>query len=332
MNICSIVVNHRTLELTRTFIESYRQFYPDVPMLVVDNGSQDESTEYLRNLDRGQFQVICHDINYGHGFALDAAITCCNADVVMCFDSDCEVIKGGFIEPMVKAFEDKNLYAIGMFHKVNRGGIDTFIQADAEGKEYPYVHPSTGMYRREMYLDLPPFRHHGSPCIDNMVEAHRRGYGIVEFSNIRDYVTHPWAGTRDLMEKNNWSLEIGQLRPFLSFVVKTNGGLLLTQTIQTLATQSDIDFETVLITRGSYYDNRNRVFGEYVYHLDEGQVLADPGLVQRIKCIVYNHGWPDVIRFAGGQVAIRREVWRRHSQNPQQLTARTVFECDTRVQ
>lgn len=332
MNVCSIVVNHRTLDLTRTFIESYRRFYPDLPMLVVDNGSHDESSEYIKSLDRGQFQVVLHDMNYGHGWALDAAIACCNADLVMCFDSDCEVLKGDFIEPMVKAFNDPNLYAIGMFHKVNRGGIDTFIQADPEGKEYPYVHPSTGMYRRSMYLDLPPFRHHGSPCIDNMIEAHRRGWGVVEFPGIRDYVSHPWAGTRDLMEKNKWSLETGQLRPFLSFVIPTSGGAGLGATVHSLAAQNDIDFETVLVTRGSYYDNRNRVFGEYVYHLDEGRVLLDPGLVQRVKCIVYNHGWPDVIRFAGGQVAIRREVWRRHSQNPQQITARTVFECDTVVQ
>ena len=141
------------------------------------------------------------------------------------------------------------------------------------------------------------------------------------------------------MEKNKWSLETGQLRPFLSFVSRVSpatgsgyNGSGLALTIRSLAEQADIDFETVLITRGNYYENRNRVFGEYVYHLDEGQMLRDPGLVQRIKCIVYNHGWPDVIRFAGGQVAIRREVWRRHSDNPQQIRAQTVFECDTVVQ
>jgi len=77
-------------------------------------------------------------------------------------------------------------------------------------------------------------------------------------------------------------------------------------------------------------------------------MLLDPGLVTRIKCIVYNHGWPDVIRFAGGHVAIRREVWRRNcsilsqpalsyiegskGQNPAQIKANTVFECDMRVQ
>jgi glycosyltransferase involved in cell wall biosynthesis len=332
MNLCSLVVNHRTYDLTKTFIESYVKFYPDLPMLVIDNGSGDDSADYIRSLPRTQFQVIMNDINYGHGYALDQGMIAVNADLVMCFDSDCEVIKGGFIEPMAKAFEDRNLYAIGMFHLVNKGGIDTFIQADPEGKEYPYVHPSTGMYRRSMYLDLPPFRHHGSPCIDNMVEAHRRGYGVVEFPGIRDYVTHPWAGTRDLMEKNNWSLETGQLRPFLSFVSRVNGNAPLSDTILSLAQQNDMDYETVLITRGSYYDNRNRVFGEYVYHLDPGQMLRDPGLVTRIKCIVYNHGWPDVIRFAGGHVAIRREVWRRNCQNPAQIKADTVFECGTVVQ
>jgi glycosyltransferase involved in cell wall biosynthesis len=322
MNVCALVVNHKTLDLTQTLVHSLAKFYPDLPILVIDNGSSDESTEWIRSLPHH----LINEINLGHGPALDQGMLVVNADLVFCLDSDCEVIKGGFLEPMIEVFGDPNLYAIGMFHKVNKGGIDTFIQADPEGKEYPYVHPSTGLYRRAMYLDLPPFRHHGSPCIDNMVEGQRRGYRILEYPNIREYVTHPWAGTRDRMDKGKWSLEIGQIRPFMSFVTRTKGagqGENLCITLTSFVQQADIDFENVIISRGDYYENRNRVYGEYVYCVDEGQSVADPNLISKVKHIVYNHGWPDVINFSHGR-AIRREVFRRFSRDLSQVTG-TVF-------
>lgn len=322
LNVCALVVNHKTLDLTQTLVHSLAKFYPNLPILVIDNGSNDESTEWIRSLP---YHLI-NEINLGHGPALDQGMLAVNADLVFCLDSDCEVIKGGFLEPMIQAFDDPNLYAIGMFHKVNKGGIDTFIQADPEGREYPYVHPSTGLYRRSMYVDLPPFRHHGSPCIDNMVEAHRRGYEILEYPNIRDYVTHPWAGTRDRMDKGKWSLEIGALRPFMSFVTKTRGrdeGYNLCVTLTSFAQQSDVDFENVIIFHGDYYENRNRIYGEYVFCVDEGSVIPYSNLISRVKHIVYNHGWPDVINFSHGR-AIRREVFRRFSRDLSQV-AGTVF-------
>lgn len=321
MNVCALVVNHKTLDLTQTLVYSLANFYPDLPILIIDNGSNDISTEWIRS----QPYHIVNEINLGHGPALDQGMLVVNADLVFCLDSDCEVIKGGFLEPMIEAFSDPNLYAIGMYHKVNKGGIDTFIQTDKEGKEYPYVHPSTGLYRRSMYIDLPPFRHHGSPCIDNMVEAHRREYRIVEYPHIRDYVTHPWAGTRDRMDKGKWSLEIGTLRPFVSFVTKTKGaneGENLCITLTSFSKQADIDFENVIISRGSYYENRNRVYGEYVWLVDEGQAVTDPNLISKIKHIVYNNGWPDIIQFNHGK-AIRREVFRRHSRNLNEVTGTT---------
>lgn len=320
LNICALVVNHKTLDLTQILVNSLAEFYPDLPILIIDNGSHDESTEWIRS----QPYHLINEINLGHGPALDQGMLAVNADLVFCLDSDCEVVKGGFLEPMIEAFEDDNLYAIGMFHLVNKGGIDTFIQPT--GEEYPYVHPSTGLYRRSMYVDLPPFRHHGSPCIDNMIEAHRRGYLIKEYLNIRDYVTHPWAGTMDRMDKGKWSLEIGQIRPFLSFVTRTKGaneGENLCITLTSFKAQKDIDFENVIITHGSYYENRNRVYGEYVWLVDEGQVVNDLHLISKIKHIVYNQIWPDIINISGGR-AIRREVFRRYSKDLSQVTG-TIF-------
>lgn len=128
------------------------------------------------------------------------------------------------------------------------------------------------------------------------------------------------------MDKGKWSLEIGQIRPFLSFVTRTKGaneGENLCITLTSFKAQKDIDFENVIITHGSYYENRNRVYGEYVWLVDEGQVVNDLHLISKIKHIVYNQIWPDIINISGGR-AIRREVFRRYSKDLSQVTG-TIF-------
>lgn len=128
------------------------------------------------------------------------------------------------------------------------------------------------------------------------------------------------------MDKGKWSLEIGTLRPFMSFVTRTKGaaqGENLCLTLTSFAQQADIDFENVIISRGDYYENRNRVYGEYIHCVDEGQAVGDKDLISKVKHIVYNHGWPDVIKFSHGKV-IRREVFRRFCRNLNEITG-TVF-------
>ena len=75
-DITVVVINYRTLDLTERCITSLRLYYPQVQLLVSDNGSADESTEYLRGLGKADpfARVILHKRNLHHGPALHHAV------------------------------------------------------------------------------------------------------------------------------------------------------------------------------------------------------------------------------------------------------------------
>ena len=59
-----VVINFGTPDLTRRAAESFRSFYPLLPLLLIDNGSQDESRrtlEELRALGCIPFAGFCTD-------------------------------------------------------------------------------------------------------------------------------------------------------------------------------------------------------------------------------------------------------------------------------
>ena len=51
-DLTALVVNFRTLDETRTCLETLRAAYPTLSVVVVDNGSGDASTTFLRELER----------------------------------------------------------------------------------------------------------------------------------------------------------------------------------------------------------------------------------------------------------------------------------------
>jgi len=53
LDVTAIIPNYRTRDLIQIAVESLLKFYPTLPMIVIDNGSQDASTEYIRLLPYG---------------------------------------------------------------------------------------------------------------------------------------------------------------------------------------------------------------------------------------------------------------------------------------
>jgi len=111
------------------------------------------------------------------------------AETVLAFllDSDCEILHGGFLEPLVAAFaEDPLLYAIGKRGYANRWGYGPI--SDRERWTY-YVHPFAAVIDRRKYFTLPPFVHHGAPLYRNMWGATKAGYHLRHVT-IEDHVKH----------------------------------------------------------------------------------------------------------------------------------------------
>lgn len=198
-DVTAVVVNYRTLELTRRCVESFRERYPGVALLLIDNGSGDESTDYVRaaGQELRNVTVQLNDHNLYHGPALDQGIRLANTDYAFTLDSDCEVRVGGFLEQMQQRFDDARVYAVGELRYKNRFGFTYaygYENPQPRPRWIPYAHPYAMLLDRRKYLGLRPFVHHGAPCIRNMEDAKRKGYIVVDFP-VGDSVAHEMQGT-----------------------------------------------------------------------------------------------------------------------------------------
>jgi glycosyltransferase involved in cell wall biosynthesis len=198
-DVTAVVANYRTLDLTRRCVESFRAHYPDVRLLLIDNGSADESTEYIRGLgeDLPNVSTQLNAENRYHGPALDQGIRSAETAFVFTLDSDCEVVSGGFLERMLQAFAVPETYAIGELRYKNRFGFTYaygYEGRPAKERWIPYVHPYAMLLDRGKYLRLRPFVHHGAPCLRNMRDAKKARLRVLDFP-IGDYVVHRMQGT-----------------------------------------------------------------------------------------------------------------------------------------
>lgn len=209
--VTAIIVNYKTESLVRGAIESLLGFYPELRMIVIDNGSHDGSTEYLRAIYTPSLRTIVNDKNIGHGPAMHQGLLAAMTRYAFLMDTDCIVRMGGFLEIMYSWFlTNPQLYAVGWKRCVDKySGVPT--SDDNCGKEgfCWYIHPHAAMIDVEKYFTLEPFDNDGAPCIKNMRSARVAGY-LLEAFPIEDYVTHLVAGTRR-MWSGAW--DVGNSQP-----------------------------------------------------------------------------------------------------------------------
>lgn len=343
-DITAIICNYKTEQLTRQCVESFREHYPTVKIILVDNGSKDGSTEYINNLDDPFVVKILNEGNYGHGPAMHQAIEDCQTRYVFALDSDTITEHGGFLELML-AEAVRGAYAVGFECETDRNGFNIVT-----GGGVRYIHPMAAIYDVQIYHTLPQFAHHGAPCIYNMIEANERGLKLVHFQ-IDKYIKHLGEGTRSKV--GGWSPNVVRVdqfqRPFVSFVTRCyKRPAALLRCMTSIARQTDPDYENVLIVdedgigvvraNALYQQPQNmaRVRGRYVHLIDDDDYICDPDMVATVKCIAAEAN-PDVIIFrvrhpgnivlpdrdvwmkkpvgghiGGSSVVVRGEVWKKH--------------------
>lgn len=187
LDITAVIVNLLTKELTQNCYESLRQHYPTVSVILIDNGSQDDSTEYIRRAvmqadatrrhypGAGRVTAIINEHNLYHGPALHQGTMAAQTDYVFTLDSDCVVHEGGFLELMLAEFEaDDSLFAV--FHT-------TKPEAPVFGSAVWAM-----LFDRNKYLEpgIRSFEHHGSPAHRVLGDAIRLGYRKRD-----DFFLHP---------------------------------------------------------------------------------------------------------------------------------------------
>lgn len=187
----TVVVNYQTPALLDTAVRSFAAKYPDVPLLIVDNGSRDASRDVIGTLreDLGSVSSILLEENRYHGPAMDLALRHVDADFVFFLDSDTETRRGGFLEEMLAISEDPNVYGVGKVAEVNERGF-------AARRGIPVLVSAYMLIDRERYLNLPPFVHHGLPALENFRSAAEAGYRLKSYP-VDEYIEHFGRGTAE---------------------------------------------------------------------------------------------------------------------------------------
>lgn len=191
-----VIINYRTPDLLKRAIASLRQFYPTVQLLLIDNGSDDGMSDTVmaewKSRNPQHTELLLNPENRHHGPAIDQAIRHVSTPFLLFIDSDCEILKAGFIEQMLRLSTTSPLhYAVGKRVWMDRRGFD--LVPGTNGAT-PYIRPICMILRRDVYLTLPKAERHGTPCLANMREAVRLGYQLVDFP-IEDFVYHKGRGT-----------------------------------------------------------------------------------------------------------------------------------------
>jgi len=193
IDVSFVIVNYKTLELTRDIIGDLLAFYPDVPRILIDNGSRDRSSALCECAPVDV--LIMNNTNRGHGPAMHQGMEVAQTDLVFTLDTDTRIKRGGFLEAMQASFDEiENLYAVGWIRHVAKTGVSILPSQDPAGF-CPYVHPYAAMWRRSIYFQLPPFEDHGAPATANMHAVQGSQWVLGGFA-IEQYVEHMIAGTR----------------------------------------------------------------------------------------------------------------------------------------
>lgn len=198
-DITALTINFKTPELVYDCLNSFRNFYPDVYHLVIDNGGCQQSDRTLSQLhDKKLIKLIKNTENVGHGLALNQGIELVGTSYVFLLDSDTRTERGGFLEKMLKLFEtDDQLFAVGWLRKVGKTGVAYRIQSKAPKDALPYVHPYACLLDVAKFRQLRPFNESGAPALKTMYDARELGFHLADFP-IDEYIWHKVAGTRGL--------------------------------------------------------------------------------------------------------------------------------------
>lgn len=290
-----VIPQRKTKEFTQITLESLLRFYPTIKVILIDGDSQDASSQYCRF--SGLKYPNVHSVNYigrnSHGEILNYAFNeLVKTKYVVTMDSDTITCREGWIEGMLKQFENPKLYATGTLMLVTYKGecCNTPIDDDDICR---YAHPSCSMYDLDKYFEIgQPCTDHGSCFALNMMKVRDDGkYKIGAFPTDQ-YVRHRMGSSWVVEHQIVWPSDHDTfIRPFVTFLIDTPNQ------INQFQLQTDKDFSIVALgdnvarriwettTRdinNKYFDIRFQANGEFVIHLT-GEDVINPDFVKDFK-------------------------------------------------
>jgi GT2 family glycosyltransferase len=190
MDVTTVIINYQTPDLLEVAVNTFKKHYPEVPLLIVDNGSKDESKKAIQDLtsQNPKTESLFLDKNIYHGPAMDLVIrNHVQTGYTFFLDSDTETHRSGFLEKMTSLASAQDIYAVGETITINNRGFK-------DDKGFNVLMTPFMLIKTKVYKQFPPFIHHGQPTIHNFRDAQKEGLELAEFQ-VSDYIFHHWRGT-----------------------------------------------------------------------------------------------------------------------------------------
>lgn len=134
-----VVCSHNAYEYLIEFVPAIlSQDYPDFELVIVNDCSQDETTEYLKDLVMAHPEVnvvsIAQNLNFFHGkkFPLSMGIKSAKHDLLLLTDVECLPTNNRWIKEMVEAYRRNTEVVLGYGPYLKRKGLlNKIIRFDA---------------------------------------------------------------------------------------------------------------------------------------------------------------------------------------------------------
>lgn len=190
-----VSVHYKTPDLIYNQYNSVRKFYPEIKYEIIDGS--DDGKKYFVDLEKKDPNFVVRRFGYNihHGPGMDYAIKNSSEEFLLILDSDVS-LKSTLIEPMIKDFTG---ISKGLRIMINKDGVSSLQSNRTENQNfsYPYIHPYCMLIDRNKYISFKPFKKHGAPCIDFMMDIYEKGQSdqLIHF-DINNYVNLVVRGTR----------------------------------------------------------------------------------------------------------------------------------------
>ncbi|MBR4198793.1 MAG: glycosyltransferase family 2 protein [Bacteroidales bacterium] len=152
-----VILNWNGRKMLQEFLPSVVEHSATAQIVVADNGSTDDSVEFLRT-NYPQIQLVINDKNYGFAEGYNKALAHVEADYYVILNSDVEVTPN-WIEPVVELMESDEKIAIcqpKLLSHINRenfeyaggagGFIDRFGYPFCRGRVFSTLEKDEGQY------------------------------------------------------------------------------------------------------------------------------------------------------------------------------------------
>lgn len=191
-DITAVICNWMAARMTKGAVLNLKKYYPDIKVVVVDDGSSDSSKSmgaYKRAYLRGGYNqnerldpslkslkqientlFVGFPEHQGHGYTLDRALAHVTTPLMLTMDNDIRIIKEGLLEKMIELYrkDPENTYGVGCHISENLKGPHGTVN-------YRWLSPHFALWNME------PLKRYSRLSFTNFISPCGNHYGTAAF-------------------------------------------------------------------------------------------------------------------------------------------------------